>query len=144
MENKTKTVDKTTKTTEKVNHTDIKSKYADLIRQISHFSLVELNEFVQDLQNYFGIDPAKMVSANTGDGQESKKGSGLVDVVVTELGQSKIALIKAVAQITNKGLLDAKKMLDTIPLTILKQKTEEEAQKVKTDLEKAGATVELK
>lgn len=139
--NKTKKVVKSAT----VAKTESKLVYADLIKKIESLKVTELNAFIKELQEYFQVNPA-MATASSGSAEkeEKAKSSGLVDLILTETGQGKVAVIKVLAKTTGKGLLEAKKMLDTLPLTVLSQKTEEEATKLQKELQDAGATVEIK
>ena len=144
MNNKTNTKTEVVKntTTEKVAK---KSVYADLIAKIGELKITELNQFIKELQEHFQIDPAiSVASSQSGKTEEKTKDTGLVDLVLTETGQGKVAVIKIIAKVTGKGLLDAKKMLDNLPLTVLSQKPEAEAEKLQKELQDAGAVVAIK
>ena len=93
------------------------------------------------------VSRRNVLSRNTpksGQAEEKTKDNGLVDLVLTETGQGKVAVIKIIAKVTGKGLLDAKKMLDNLPLTVLSQKPEAEAEKLQKELQDAGAVVSIK
>lgn len=124
---------------------DKSSLYTEIIEKIGSLKITELNQLIQELQKHFGIDPAMMVAnTNASQTEEKTKDSGLVNLVLTETGQGKVAVIKIIAKITGKGLLEAKKMLDNLPLTVLSQKTEEEATQLQKELQNAGAVAEIK
>lgn len=120
-----------------------KSKYADLITKIDKLTLLELNQLVKEIQEYFKIDLSLAVNSSQAPQTEKNAKKDEQDVVLTEIGESKIAVIKAVAKISGKSLLEAKKMLDNLPMTLATKKTEAEAEKLKKEMEDSGATVKL-
>ncbi len=118
------------------------SKFAHLLKEIEKMTIQELNTFVKEIQSYFDITPIAVAASN---GQDQKaKVPDKVSVIITESGQSKVALIKAIGAITGKGLMDSKKILDQIPATIVSDKSTNEAADIKKQLENAGATVQIK
>ena len=104
------------------------------IESLKEMNIKEVMELVEAMKEEFGIDPtAVAVAAGPGAGQE-------IDAAI---GVNKVAVIKAVKEITGVGLMDAKKMVDGTPTPIKEGIKPEEAEEVKTKLVEAGAEVEI-
>src|SRR4051795_2061851 len=120
----------------------------ELIEEIKKMSVLELSELVKALEEEFGVSATAAVAAapaaGAGDGAAEEEESGTVDVVLTEIGDKKIEVIKAVRAATGLGLKEAKAVVDEAPKPVKEGVEREEADKLKGDLEEAGATVELK
>ncbi|KAA8816313.1 50S ribosomal protein L7 [Bifidobacterium sp. UTCIF-37] len=120
----------------------------ELLEAFGEMTLVELSEFVKAFEEKFDVEaaaPAAAVIAAPAAGaaaEEEEKTE--FDVVLSAVGDKKIQVIKAVKAITGAGLADAKGMVDGAPTTILEKAKKEDAEKAKSQLEEAGATVELK
>ncbi len=100
-------------------------------------------ELVKDIEEKFGVTAAVPVAAAApGAGAAAEKST--MDVVLTAAGQSKIGVIKVVRAITNLGLKEAKELVDSAPKAIKEGASKEEAEDIKSQLEEAGASVELK
>ena len=115
------------------------------IEEIKSLSVLELNELVKAIEEEFGVSAAApvMVSAAGGaDSQEAEKTE--FDVVLTEVGGSKMSVIKLVKEITGLGLKDAKAIVDGVPKTVKEAVSKADAEEMKSKLEEAGAKVELK
>ncbi|WHP39273.1 MAG: bL12 family ribosomal protein [Mollicutes bacterium] len=117
-------------------------KFDKLIVEIGKMNIQELNDFVKTVQNHFDIVPLAAAGGNTEN--QADASSVNTNVVLTEIGQNKIAVIKALGAITGKGLMDSKKMLDNLPVTVAANKPVAEAENLKTQLETAGAVIQLK
>ncbi len=110
----------------------------------------ELLGFVKELEEEWGVTAAAPVAAGAmgapGAGAESKtdEGPSEVSVVITSHGDKKIQVIKTVREITGLGLKEAKDLVDNSPKPIKENIEKEEAEKIKAQLEEAGAVVELK
>ena len=115
--------------------------HKEIIEALEGMKIQELNELVKAIEEHFGVVAAAAVAASVG-GEEEK--SSEVDVVLTELGQSKVAVIKIVGKITGKGLMEAKKMLDKLPVVVKSKVDPEQGEELRAELAEAGATVELK
>jgi large subunit ribosomal protein L7/L12 len=121
----------------------------DVIEFIANMSVLELSELVKEMEDKFGVSAAAPVAmmaagpadAGAGEAQEEKTE---FDVVLTTPGDKKIAVIKEVRAITGLGLKDAKALVDEAPKAVKEAVPKEEAEKIKTQLEEAGAQVELK
>lgn len=125
-----------------------------LVDEISKLSVLELSELVSELQDKLGVSampmaaaPAAAVAAgaDTGAAGEESAGGGVQTVVITAVGENKIAAIKAIREIDqNIGLKEAKDMTENLPAEILKEAKAEDAKKAAEILKAAGCTVELK
>ena len=120
----------------------------EILDAIAGMSVLELSELLKDFEEKFGVTAAAPVAAAAaapaGDAGEEAEEQTTFDVVLTEVGDKKIQVIKEVRALTNLGLKDAKDLVDGAPGNVLEGATKEEAEDVKKQLEEAGATVELK
>jgi large subunit ribosomal protein L7/L12 len=121
----------------------------DWIEELKGISVLELSERIKALEEEFGVSatavaaaaPAAAGAPAEGGGEEE---SSTVDVVITEVGGQKVPVIKVVRAATGLGLKEAKALVDAAPGPIKEGVERDEADKLKADLEEAGATVELK
>ncbi len=121
----------------------VPEKFASLVEQIEKLSVVDLAELVKVLEGKFGVSAAAPVMmAAAGAAAVEEKDS--FDVELTAAGASKISVIKVVRTITNLGLKEAKDLVDGAPQMVKEGAKKEEAEKIKKELEEAGATVTLK
>jgi large subunit ribosomal protein L7/L12 len=109
-------------------------KKEDVIEFISNMTVLDLSEFVK----------AVTASAPAAQAQEEAAEKTEFDVVLTAVGDKKIQVIKAVRGITSLGLKEAKAVVDSVPGPIKEGVPKEEAESIKSQLEEAGATVEIK
>ncbi len=121
----------------------------DLIEFIANMSVLELSELVKELEEKFGVSAAAPVAMMAGAmpgeaGGEAAEEKTEFDVILTTPGDKKIAVIKEVRAITGLGLKDAKELVDSAPKAVKEGVSKEEAEKIKAQLEEAGAQVELK
>jgi large subunit ribosomal protein L7/L12 len=122
----------------------------DVIEFIANMSVLELSEMVKEMEEKFGVSaaaPVAMMAAGpAGDagGGEAAEEKNEFDVVLTTAGDKKIAVIKEVRAITGLGLKEAKALVDEAPKPVKEGVPKEEAEKIKAQLEEAGAQVELK
>ena len=120
----------------------------ELIKAIEEMSVLELSELVKELEDKFGVSAAApammMAAAPAAAAAPAEEEKTEFDVVLTEIGGNKIAVIKAVREITALGLKEAKELVDGAPKTIKEAAPKEEADEMKKKLEEAGAKVELK
>ncbi|MDO8472174.1 MAG: 50S ribosomal protein L7/L12 [bacterium] len=123
-------------------------KFADLIKKIEEMSALELSEFVKALEDVFGVSaamPMMMGGLPAAGAAEEVEEKTEFDVILTDAGTQKIAVIKAVREINqNLGLKEAKDLVEAAPKTVAKGVSKEEAESAKGKLEAAGAKVELK
>ncbi|WP_125710839.1 50S ribosomal protein L7/L12 [Lacticaseibacillus porcinae] len=115
-----------------------------IIDQIKEASILELNDLVKAIEEEFGVTAAAPVAAAgaAGAGAEAAKDSFTVEL--TEAGQAKVKVIKEVRAITGLGLKDAKGLVDNAPSAVKEDVTEDEANKIKEQLEAVGAVITLK
>ncbi|WP_342264489.1 50S ribosomal protein L7/L12 [Spiroplasma endosymbiont of Clivina fossor] len=119
----------------------------DIIASLAEMKLIELNELVKAIEEHFNVTasaPVMMQAASQGDGNVAPTEEEEVNVILTKLGDSKIAVIKAVAEITEKPLMEAKKLVEGENPVIKEKVKPEEAEKIKEKLVAAGAGVEIK
>ena len=111
-------------------------------------SVLELNDQVKALEDHFGVSAAPtgmmMAAAPAGGGEAVEEEKSTFDVVLKEVGPKKIQVIKAVRVITALGLKEAKALVDAAPGNVKEGLSKEEAEKIKEELEQAGAVIELK
>jgi large subunit ribosomal protein L7/L12 len=123
----------------------------DLLDVFKNMSVLELNEFLKAFEEEFGVTAAAPVavaaapSAGGGGGEAAAaEEKDEFDVVLQAAGDKKIQVIKEVRSLTSLGLKEAKDLVDGAPKPVLEKVSKEDAEKAKTQLEGAGATVELK
>jgi len=121
------------------------------IEELKGISVLELSERIKALEEAFGVSATAVaaaapaaVGAGAGDGAAPEEESGTVDVVLTAPGEKKIQVIKVVRAATGLGLKEAKALVDEAPKPIKEEVEREEGEKLKSDLEEAGGSVELK
>lgn len=119
---------------------------AQVIAFIEQMSVLELAEMVKELEEKFGVSAAAPVAVAAGPAAAAEVAEEQTefDVVLTVVGEKKINVIKVVRAITGLGLKEAKDLVDGAPNTVKEAVSKEEAAGIKTQLEEAGATVELK
>jgi len=120
----------------------------EILDAIAGMSVLELSELLKDFEEKFGVTAAAPVAvaaaAPAGDAGGEEEEQTSFDVVLTEVGDKKIQVIKEVRSLTNLGLKDAKDLVDGAPQTVLEGASKEDADRAKEALEAAGASVELK
>jgi large subunit ribosomal protein L7/L12 len=120
----------------------------DVIEYISSMTVLELSEFVKELEEKFGVSAAAPVAvaaaAPAGQAQEEAAEQTEFDVLLSAVGDKKIQVIKAVRSITSLGLKEAKAVVDGVPGPVKERVSKEEAETIKSQLEEAGATAEIK
>jgi large subunit ribosomal protein L7/L12 len=126
-----------------------KTSTEDWIEELKGISVLELSERIKALEEEFGVSATAVAAAApaaAGGGEEggAAEESSTVDVVLTEVGGQKVPVIKVVRAATGLGLKEAKAIVDEAPKAIKEGIEREEADKLKAELEEAGATVELK
>lgn len=116
-----------------------------IIEAIKEMSVLELNDLVKAIEEEFGVTAAAPVAVAGGAaGGAAEEEKTEFDVVLADVGAAKIKVVKAVREITGLGLKDAKDLVDKAPGAIKEGVAKEEAEEMKTKLEEAGASVELK
>ena len=123
-------------------------KFQEIIEKIEKMSVIELAEFVKELEEKFGVSAMPSFqaapTAGGGQGQAAEEEKSSVSVVLQSAGDNKIQVIKAVKEITGLGLKEAKDLVDKAPQAIKENIDSKEAEEIKKKLEEAGATVEVK
>jgi len=120
----------------------------DVVDFIANMTVLELSELVKEMEEKFGVSaaaPVAMMAAGSADsGAAVVEEQTEFDVILTTIGDKKINVIKEVRVITGLGLKEAKDLVDSAPKPVKEGVTKEEAQKIKEQLEGAGAQVEVK
>ncbi|MGD8512452.1 MAG: 50S ribosomal protein L7/L12 [Deltaproteobacteria bacterium] len=118
----------------------------DVIEFVSNMSVLELSDLVKELEEKFGVSAAMPVAAapaGVSAPAEAEEKTEF-DVMLSEVGEKKIQVIKAIRAITGLGLKEAKGLVDEAPKPVKEGVSKEEAEDIKKQLEEAGATVEVK
>lgn len=122
----------------------------DVIEFIANMSVLDLSELIKEMEEKFGVSaaaPVAMMAAGPGDaagGAGAEEEQTEFDVILTAYGDKKIQVIKEVRAITGLGLKDAKELVDGAPKPVKEGVDKAEAEKIKAQLEEAGAQVEVK
>ena len=119
------------------------------IEELKAISVLELSERIKALEEEFGVSAtavaaAAPVAAGGGDGAAAEEEQSTFDVIVTAAGDKKIQVIKVVRAVTGLGLKEAKALVDEAPKAVKEGIDRDEADKLKAELEEAGASVEVK
>lgn len=120
-----------------------------LLEEVKGMSVLELNDFVKMLEEEFGVSAAAMAVAapaagGAGDAAPAAEEQTEFNLILKEVGGNKIAVIKAVREITGLGLSEAKALVDGAPSTVKEALSKEAANEAAEKLKSAGATAELK
>jgi len=123
----------------------------ELIQAIENMTVLELSELVHALEERFGVSAAAPVAVAAGApvaqaeaATEEEEEQTEFDVILSEVGDQKIQVIKVVRELTNLGLREAKAVVDGAPGAVLEKVSKEESQAAKEKLEAVGAKVELR
>ena len=120
----------------------------EFAEQLVNLSVKEVNELANILKEEYGIEPAAAAVAVAGPvasgGDAAGEEQSEFDVILTAAGGSKLAVVKLVKELTGLGLKEAKGIVDSAPKAVKEGVTKDEAEALKTQLEEAGAEVELK
>ncbi len=119
-----------------------------LAEELVNLTVKDVNELADILKTEYGIEPAAAAVAVAGPadggGEEAVAEQSEFDVILKAAGQSKLAVVKLVKELTGLGLKEAKGVVDGAPKAIKEKVSKDEAEALKTQLEEAGAEVELK
>lgn len=120
-----------------------------LLEEVKGMSVLELNDFVKMLEEEFGVSAAAMAvtapaAGGAGDAAPAAEEQTEFNLILKEVGGNKIAVIKAVREITGLGLSEAKALVDGAPSTVKEALSKEAANEAAEKLKAAGATAELK
>ena len=121
---------------------------ADVLNYLENANMMEISDLIGEIEEKFGVTAAAPVAAVVagpadGEGAENEEKDEF-DVVLTSAGSSKISVIKVVRTITSLGLKEAKELVDGAPKAIKEGVAKAEAEELKSQLEEAGGSVELK
>lgn len=120
-------------------------KIEKIVADVEALTVLELNELVKAIEEKFGVSAAAPVmvagGAPAAGGEEEKSE---FDVLLAEVGGNKMAVIKAVKEITGLGLKEAKELVDTAPKNIKEGVSKADAEEIQKKLEEVGAKIELK
>lgn len=117
-----------------------------LAEELTKLTVLEVNELKNVLKDEYGIEPAAAavaVAAAPAEGAAAADEKAEYDVTLKDAGAQKVAVIKAVKELTGLGLGEAKALVDGAPKVVLEHAKKEDAEAAKKALEEAGATVEL-
>ncbi len=138
------------KETKKKDAGKMSSKVQEIIEAVKNMTVMELADLVKALEDEFGVTAAAPVvaaapaagAAPAAAPAEEEKTE--FDVILSSYGSNKIQVIKVVRALTGLGLKEAKELVDNVPKPVKEGITKDEAEKIKKELEEAGATVEIK
>lgn len=116
----------------------------EIIASLKEMTILELNDLVKAIEEEFGVTAAAPVAVAAAAAPAEDAAPANVTVTLTDVGATKVAVIKAVREITGAGLVEAKGMVDKTPAVIKENIPAEEGKVIKEKLEAAGATVEVK
>ncbi|MFI3252200.1 MAG: 50S ribosomal protein L7/L12 [bacterium] len=114
------------------------------IESLKEMTILEVKELVDAMKEEFGIDPTAVAAAPAAGAAGAAAEQTEFDVILTEAGAGKIAVIKVVKELTGLGLKEAKEIVDGAPKAVKEKVSKAEAEEVKSQLVAAGATVEIK
>lgn len=118
----------------------------EILEAIANMSVMEVVELISDMEEKFGVSAAAPVAVAAGPAADAPAAAEKdeFDVVMTEFGANKVAVIKAIRGITGLGLKEAKAMVEGCPVPVKEAASKDDAEETKKQLEEAGAKVELK
>ena len=121
--------------------------FEKLVAELDKMSALEISKFVKFLEEYWGVSAAApavaVAAAPGGDAAPAEEVKAEYDVILKDAGAQKVAVIKAVKDLTGLGLGEAKALVDGAPKTVLEKAKKDDAENAKKALEAAGATAEL-
>ena len=125
------------------------SKQDEILDAISALTVIELKELLDAFEEKFGVTAAAPVAVAAAGGgaaaaAPAEEEKDEFDVILTEAGAQKIQVIKVVRELTSLGLKEAKDLVDSAPKAVLEKANKDDAEKAKTALTEAGASVEIK
>jgi large subunit ribosomal protein L7/L12 len=126
---------------------EVPKEFEKLVAELDKMSALEISKFVKFLEEYWGVSAAApaaaVAAAPAGDAAPAEEAKSEYDVILKDAGAQKVAVIKAVKELTGLGLGEAKAVVDGAPKPVLEKAPKDDAEKAKKLLEDAGATVEL-
>ena len=118
----------------------------DVLAYLEKSNMIEISELISDIEEKFGVTaaaPVAVAAAPATEGESGAESKTEFNVILKSAGQAKINVIKAVRGITDLGLKEAKELVDSAPKALKEGVSESEANEIKSQLEEAGAEVEL-
>lgn len=125
---------------------EVPKEFEKLTAELDKLSALEISKFVKFLEEYWGVSaaaPAAAVAAPATDAGPAEEAKSEFDITLKDAGTQKVAVIKAVKDITGLGLGEAKALVDSAPSVLKEKAPKDEAEAAKKTLEEAGATAEL-
>ena len=119
-------------------------KILNMVEEIKTLSVLELKELVDAIQEEFGVTAVVAAAGPAAGAGEAAAEKTEFDVVMTSFGDSKMGVIKAVKDVCGLGLKEAKELVESVPKTVKEGISKADAEEIKTKLEAAGATIEIK
>ena len=116
----------------------------NIVAELENATILELSELVKAIEEKFGVVAAAVAAGPAAADTAANDEPSEVTVTMTNVGGTKVQVIKAVRELTGLGLIDAKKLVDAVPAVIKENISPDEAEKIKEKLMEAGATVEIK
>jgi len=120
----------------------------EFAEQLVNLTVKEVNELAEILKEEYGIEPAAaaavVAAPGAGAGEAAVEEQTEFDVILKAAGAKKLAVVKLVKELTSLGLKEAKELVDSAPKAIKEAVSKDEAEALKTQLEEAGAEVEVK
>lgn len=118
----------------------------EFIESLKEMTILEVKELIDAMKEAFGVDPSAVSAAPAAAAAAPVEDEGPkeVNVILTAVGASKVAVIKVVRELTGLGLIEAKNLVDAAPKAIKEKVKEDEAKEIAKKLTDAGATVEIK
>ena len=125
---------------------EVSKEITELIEKLEVMTVLDCVNLVKALEDKWGVSAAAPAAAAAGPAgpAEAVEEQTEFDVILTEMGASKIAVIKAVRSVTGLGLKDAKDLVESAPKAVKEAVSKDEAAKIKAEMEEAGAKVEVK
>ena len=118
--------------------------HEDILSYLEEATILELNDLVKAIEEKFGVTAAAPVAVAAAPADAAAAAPTEVSVILTDVGTSKVGVIKVVREITGLGLVEAKGLVDKAPSPIKENISADEAEEIKKKLVEAGATVEIK
>jgi large subunit ribosomal protein L7/L12 len=131
----------------KTDKVEVPKEFAPIVEHLDKMSALQISKFVKFLEEYWGVSAAApavaMAAPAGGEATEAAEEKSEYDVILKDAGAQKVAVIKAVKEITGLGLGEAKAIVDSAPKAVKEKVSKDEAEEAKKALEAAGAVVEL-
>ena len=119
----------------------------DILETIANMTVMEVVELVKAMEEKFGVSaaaPVAVATAVTSEGEAAPPEQTEFTVTLTSFGEKKVQVIKVIRSITGLGLKEAKELVEGVPSVVKEAIPKDEAEKIKTDLEEAGGSAEVK